>query len=942
VPGWATALLVLATATTVHAQLSQSEFRAADGTAYQLLRVVPPLSAGAEKVRVTSVVGSSNGVGGCNLTGSMAGQRASAVAGVLSPAQLLHPYAQIQRTAILVPSSVTAVLFDSNNAGRLTIGTGAGAVEVCRLAGDCPGGSAAPLVPLSSSSGGVAPACIANGVMSSCEGSTQRTVFAFGLPNNGASPPVCSSPQNVTASTFLCAAEPSDGFALLPGQAIVLAYNGSLAGMGFEIGSAAFGIDTNGSNPPGCAPGSVVSAAARLDSNPGLPLPTNTPTVTATFTHTPTLTPTFTSTPTVTQTFTNTYTPTATPTPSATPTHTPFCGNGIPETPEQCDDGNNVNGDCCSATCIFEAPGAPCADDGNTCTRDECTGTGTCIHPDQLNGTTCGTGNMCLTGQQCVGGQCVGGEAVNCDDDDECTTDTCEPDLGCLSEIGVESPECGSCEDGIDNDGDGQVDAENPNCATFHQLQRFAIIGTATDGLRSLKLGREARVVEPSPSPTPSGLSARGLQAPPVQNIRAGACGVKWKSSIGVLVTGCVALESTSIWAGGLPEIRVLGCMSTDTPGGATMGQHRPLIGPPSQCTNGQTMCFNDSHCPPGQQCEIQQPLGPGNPWVSEDGTHPEFHRCVNTLAAVPTTDQTISALVQTKHLSQIHLRSGQSGEISLDHGQNVVDIDALRIGQDGGLTLKGFPDTVVVLRIAGAFRIGTRSHVTLSGGIKPDNVLWAIGGAGRFVRISSRCTFPGTLLAAKRAKISIGAFTVIDGSLIGKRIRMGRESMVVHYPFTALLEGPTVDSPNLAVRVAKLRSSIPGRQTGSLRVTAIVDDTSVQTFRAQLAAGNVSFVVDDAGTFLASAALTGCSQTDDRVFRCRSGDTRATIKALRDDPNIYTVTIKRRRLDPAQAGVVPPTGPVLVKMFQGMLEREGAISLCQAQGEFALACRAP
>ena len=64
------------------------------------------------------------------------------------------------------------------------------------------------------------------------------------------------------------------------------------------------------------------------------------------------------------------------------------------------------------------------------------------------------------------------GAPTVCNDSDLCTNDTCDATLGCLFEVGVESPECESCADGIDNDGDGIIDAENPNCSTLYQLQR--------------------------------------------------------------------------------------------------------------------------------------------------------------------------------------------------------------------------------------------------------------------------------------------------------------------------------------------------------------------------------------------------------------------------------------------------------------------------------------
>ena len=46
---------------------------------------------------------------------------------------------------------------------------------------------------------------------------------------------------------------------------------------------------------------------------------------------------------------------------STTSTTVSFCGNGALEGPEQCDDGNALDGDCCSAACTFEAFGSACA-----------------------------------------------------------------------------------------------------------------------------------------------------------------------------------------------------------------------------------------------------------------------------------------------------------------------------------------------------------------------------------------------------------------------------------------------------------------------------------------------------------------------------------------------------------------------------------------------------
>jgi cysteine-rich repeat protein len=55
------------------------------------------------------------------------------------------------------------------------------------------------------------------------------------------------------------------------------------------------------------------------------------------------------------------------------------CGDGMLDGSEECDDGNVLDGDCCSSTCQFESAGSPCAGDGNACTVDECDGAGMCV-----------------------------------------------------------------------------------------------------------------------------------------------------------------------------------------------------------------------------------------------------------------------------------------------------------------------------------------------------------------------------------------------------------------------------------------------------------------------------------------------------------------------------------------------------------------------------------
>src|SRR5215472_6426753 len=176
--------LVVSAATTVNAQTHTLD-RADDGTAYQLIREIPPLGAGADATQITSIGGSIGGLGSCVQIGSMPGQPVAGVGGP-NPAivnQILFPYNQVHRSAILVPNSM-AVNFDPSFGGRLTLGTGAGAIDICKDPIDCPALAPTPVL-LSSSSGGVPPACVANGVAATCDGGNIRNVFAFNLPATG-------------------------------------------------------------------------------------------------------------------------------------------------------------------------------------------------------------------------------------------------------------------------------------------------------------------------------------------------------------------------------------------------------------------------------------------------------------------------------------------------------------------------------------------------------------------------------------------------------------------------------------------------------------------------------------------------------------------------------------------------------------------------------------
>lgn len=310
----------LAFAGAASAQVQESLFRAADGTAYQVLAATN-LGGGADNIRVTTVAGAIAGAGSCAGTAGQSGQPTSAIGGVLPPNMTLHPYGQITRSFILTPNDIGEINFDTSFGGRVILGTGGGALNVCHNAIDCTGESnVQTLVALSSNLGNVPPACIAENRAAQCDNFQNRTVFGFGIAASG-DPPVCDDPAQVTVNSTVCANQPADGFTLGDNQAIVFVYNSTLQVEGFAVATGGFGVSTD--TTAACTVGSnlVVSATGDNDSQPAPPPPTNTPTNTATNTATNTPTPTNTATPTFTSTAT--FTPTNTTTPSNTATNTP-------------------------------------------------------------------------------------------------------------------------------------------------------------------------------------------------------------------------------------------------------------------------------------------------------------------------------------------------------------------------------------------------------------------------------------------------------------------------------------------------------------------------------------------------------------------------------------------------------------------------------------------
>jgi cysteine-rich repeat protein len=145
------------------------------------------------------------------------------------------------------------------------------------------------------------------------------------------------------------------------------------------------------------------------------------------------------------------------------------CGNGDLDLGEECDDGNNIDGDGCSASCLIEfcgdglvndAPNEEC-DDANTGDGDGCSSSCqiepgfVCVGEPSVCTPTCGDGSL-DPGETCDDGNTNDGDGCG----GSCQT---EPGFVCVGEPSVCTPTCGDgdldpgeeCDDGNTSDGDG-------------------------------------------------------------------------------------------------------------------------------------------------------------------------------------------------------------------------------------------------------------------------------------------------------------------------------------------------------------------------------------------------------------------------------------------------------------------------------------------------------
>lgn len=162
----------------------------------------------------------------------------------------------------------------------------------------------------------------------------------------------------------------------------------------------------------------------------------------------------------------------------------PVCSDTAANVPDGTSCGSNKY--CNAGTCNACTPGASCPGGGNPChvgVVDCTTGLSACKDMgSQPDGTVC-TGGLCCAGN-CSAGCCPACAGVGCGSPDGCGG-TCRNGSGCLCTLQSPGPET-LCDDGCDNDGNGQVDCndaacQNRPCSPSHACCQIGALWVCTD-----------------------------------------------------------------------------------------------------------------------------------------------------------------------------------------------------------------------------------------------------------------------------------------------------------------------------------------------------------------------------------------------------------------------------------------------------------------------------
>lgn len=305
-----------------------------------------------------------------------------------------------------------------------------------------------------------------------------------------------------------------------------------------------------------------------------------------------------------------------------------------------------------------------------------------------------------------AGGVCGDGfvdAGETCDDGGRMPGDCCSPD--CVIE---ETGRCATCEDGLDNDRNGRIDAEDPGCATLAEYQRAAVVET-----------------DPKAEEAESGAAVRSVLLP--------------GGLVGEAVDGrCEAAEGTC-------------ACPTASPGCQSLG--RP--------------CASDADC-----AVVPYPLGRsrGGLCTGDDAANDPAIGCrpesdlvarVNAITRIPGVEIDPIAAVD----------GVEPPALSFGGGKQVIDVESIEVGPEASVVLAGETDTVLVVRVRGELVLSERAAVRLAGELTADHVLWVFPGTDGRIALGDGAEFAGTILAPERRAVELGREVRLRGAILAANV---------------------------------------------------------------------------------------------------------------------------------------------------------------------------
>ena len=146
-----------------------------------------------------------------------------------------------------------------------------------------------------------------------------------------------------------------------------------------------------------------------------------------------------------------------------------------------CEDGDKCSGPdwCVDGTCV-PGPQIDC-DDKNDCTTDSCDSTKGCEHVALSSG-ACDDHDACTVGDHCASGRCAATGPANCNDGNACTQDSCVAATGCQHSPMNEGAKCDDGDSCTNNDA-----CKNGTCLGLKQTECPVCGNGKCDGIETCK-----------------------------------------------------------------------------------------------------------------------------------------------------------------------------------------------------------------------------------------------------------------------------------------------------------------------------------------------------------------------------------------------------------------------------------------------------------------------